>query len=203
VAVAGYTAIAAAAKSIERVLSQRFLLDDPVDQDGVTTKAVLVNTDDFDISASPSIKAPVLSIFLVSVEVNHVMRAPWAAAGADDGRSHLPLDLHFLLTPWAANAEFELRILGSAMRCLDETPVLSGPLLDTTTSAGFAADEALQIVPDDLGPDGIMRIWDTLDAEYRLSVPYLVRIVRIDSDAASPQPPVLTAISGATPGLDP
>ena len=200
---AGYSAIAAAAKSLERLLTKRFAIDVPVNQPNTTTRAVLVSSDDFNIKGKTVIKPPVLSIFLVSVDVNAAMRGPWAAVGADDGRSHLPLDLHFLLTPWAANAEHEQRILGSAMRCLDETPVLSGPLLDTTHGAGFAIDEALQILPGDLGPDGIMRIWDTLDAGYRLSVPYVMRIVRIDSGPAPSGPPVLTAAVGVTPGLEP
>jgi hypothetical protein len=201
---AGYRAIAAAGKSIERLLTKRLLADEPVKTTPVTTtKAVLVNTDDFNLGEGSAIKTPpVLSIFLVRVEVNHVMRATWSGIGSIDGRAHLPLDLHFLLTPWAANAEFEMRILGSAMRCLEETPVLSGPLLDTTNDAQFAPDEAIQIVPGDLGPDGIMRIWDTLDVDYRLSVPYLVRIVRLDSDDVSAGPPVLTAAVGVTPSLD-
>jgi len=200
---AGYSAIAAAAKSLERLLTQRFATDVPVNQANATTRAVLVSTDDFNVAATTVIKPPVLSIFLVRVEVNAVMRATWSAVGADDGRSHVPLDLHFLLTAWASNAEHEQRILGSAIRCLDETPTLSGPLLDTSHGAGFAIDEALQIVPGDMGPDGIMRIWDTLDSHYRLSVPYIVRIVRIDSDAPPPAPPVTTVYAGATPGLDP
>lgn len=201
--VAGYSAIAAAAKSLERLLTQRFALDVPVNQANTTTRAVLVSTDDFDVSASTQIKPPVLTIFLVRVEVNSVMRAPWSAVGADDRRSHLPLDLHFLLTPWALNAEHEQRILGSAMRCLDETPVLSGPLLDTSHGAGFGVDEALQVVPGDLAHDGIMRIWDTFESNYRLSVPYIMRIVRIDSDVPPAEPPVLSAFVGATPSLDP
>ena len=201
---AGYGAIAAAAKSLERVLTKRFADDMPVGNSTPNARAVVVSTDDFDVAGTASIiKVPVLSIFLVRVEVNQVTRAAWSAAGSDDGRSHLPLDLHFLLTPWATNAEHEQRILGSAMRCLDERPILSGTLLDTTNPGGFAIDEALQIVPGDLGPDGIMRIWDTLEVSYRLSVPYLVRIVRIDSDAAPAGPPVLTTYAGATAELDP
>jgi len=201
---AGFSAMAAAAKSLERLLTRRLLADVPVTTTGTVTKAALVSTDDFNLSEKSSIKKPpVLSIFLVRVEVNHVMRATWSGIGAVDGRAHLPLDLHFLLTPWASNAEFEMRILGSAMRCLEETPVLSGPLLDTTHGAGFAPDEAVQIVPGDLGPDSIMRIWDTLDLDYRLSVPYLLRIVRLDSDPVSSHPPVLEAVAGATPSLEP
>ena len=202
---AGYGAIAAAARSLERVLSARLTLDEPLGPTATPQpRAVLVSTGDFNVAGTASIiTVPVLSIFLVRVEVNQVTRSAWSAVGSDDGRSHLPLDLHFLLTPWATNAEHEQRILGSAMRCLDERPILSGPLLDTTNPGGFGVDEALQIVPGDLGPDGIMRIWDTLDVSYRLSVAYLVRIVRIDSDAAPEGPPVLTAYAGSVPGLDP
>lgn len=201
---AGYTAIAAAAKSLERLLTRRLEADGPVTTSGAVTKAVLVNSDDFDLDGDSVLATrPALSIFLVRVEIDQAMRATWSAVGSADGRVHLPLDLHFLLTPWGGNAEFDMRILGSAMRCLEETPVLSGPLLDTTHGAGFAPEEALQIVSGDLGPDGIMRIWDTLDANYRLSVPYIVRMVRLDSDAPAPVPPVLTAAIATTQGARP
>jgi hypothetical protein len=201
--VARYSAIAAAAKSLERLLTNRFAVDVPVNQPGTTTRAVLVGTDGFNVAIGTVNRPPVLTIFLARVEVNHVMRAAWSAVGSEDRRSHLPLDLHFLLTPWATNAEHEHRILGSAMRCLDETPVLSGPLLDTTHEAGFAPDEALQITPAEPDPDALSRLWDTMDVQYRLSVAYVVRIVRIDSDAPPGGPPVLTAFAGATPSLEP
>ena len=194
---AGYSAIAAAAKSIERLLTQRFAVDLPVPS--ATTRAVLVRTDDFNLNDQSVITPPVLTLFLVKVEVNRVMRPGWSAVAATTEQTHLPLDLHFLLTPWAANAEYEHRILGSAMRCLDETPILSGPLLDTSHTPDWGVDEALQVTPDD---DVAMDIWDTLDADFRLSVPYLVRTLRIDGLAQTGGPPVLTAIAGAVPGLD-
>jgi len=196
--VAGYTGIAAAAKTLERLLTRRFADDRPVPPPATTT-ARLVRTDDFDLSGPTLITPPVLTLFLVRVEVNRTMRAPWSGVGAVEERVHLPLDLHFLLTPWAANAEHEHRILGSAMRCLEETPILSGPLLDTVHAPDWAPEDALQVVPGDLGPEGIMGIWDALDAEYRLSVPYLLRTLCIDGDRPPSGPPVLTAIAGATP----
>lgn len=198
---ATFTAIAAAGKSLERLLTSRFATDVPVP--GSVSKAVLVRTDDFDLTDQSVITPPVLTIFLVRVEPNRVMRAAWSGVGSYDQRSHLPLDLHYLLTPWAANAEHEQCILGSAMRCLEEIPILSGPLLDTTHDPGWATDEAIQITPGDDGPDGIMRVWDTLNTDFRLSVPYVARIVRIDGAAPPEGPPVMTAIAGAVPSLDP
>jgi hypothetical protein len=199
--VARFTAIAAAGKSLERLLTSRFAVDVPVP--GKVTTARLVRTDDFDLTDQSVIKPPVLTLFLVRVEPNRVMRAAWSGVSAHDERSHLPLDLHYLLTPWASNAEYEQRILGSAMECLEDVPILSGPLLDTTNNPDWSIEDAVQVTAGDVGPDGIMRVWDTLDAEFRLSVPYLVRIVRIDGSAPPVAPPVLTAIAGAVPSLEP
>lgn len=199
---ARYSAIAAAAKSLERLLTKRLSLDDPV---GGSVRAVLVHTDEFgDLGARQgAITRPVLTVFLARVEVNRVMRPGWSAVGAVTDQVHLPLDLYFLLTPWAANAEHEQLILGSAMRCLEETPILAGPLLDTTHAPNWAADDAVHVTPGALEADDIMRIWDTLSVEYRLTVPYLARIVRIDAERTPSAPPVLTAIAGATPSLEP
>ena len=103
---AGYSAIAAAGKTLERLLDARLKADVPVS--GSTANAVLVRTEDFERSGSnPLITLPALSIFLVRANVNYTMRPTWSAVGSVDDRAHLPLDLHYMLTPWAANAEWE------------------------------------------------------------------------------------------------
>ena len=81
------------------------------------------------------------------------MRAAWSAVGADDGRSHLPLDLHFLLTPWASNAEHEQRILGTRDAGLEDVPIVHGPTLDVSARRGWAPDEALQIVAEEMSTE--------------------------------------------------
>ena len=125
------------------------------------------------------------------------MRAAWSAASERDGRAHLALDLHYLITPWGENAEEEHRILGRAMQCLETTPILTGPLLHS--SGEWDDGEALQIVMEDVGADAVMRMFDSLPADYRLSVPYIARVMRLDSRVAAPPDPVITAISGLVP----
>ena len=191
---AGFSAIAGATKSIERLLTARFAADKPAAP--ATTKAVMVGTDQFNLKSQTEIKPPVLTLFLVRVEVNRGIRGP-----RPEEPLRLSLDLHLLITPWAANAADEQRILGSAMRCLEETPILTGALLDTTLEAGWAPNEAVHVVPGDLGPDGIMRVWETLETEYRLSVPYLARVVRLESPPIPAGPPVLTGITGLEVGV--
>src|SRR5205809_795597 len=121
---ATFPAIAATGKSIERVLSACFADDEPVPTK--KTSAVLVRTEDLDPAAEfPDVpKRPALSVFIYRVDFNKTMRAAWSAVGSVDGRAHLPVDVHFLLTPWADNAEHEHRILGRTMQCLESSPII-------------------------------------------------------------------------------
>lgn len=195
---AGFAGIAAASKSIERLLNACFAEDEPVP--GKRTRAVLARTGDFEESNRASgIGSPAVSIFLYRVDFNKTMRAAWSAVGSQDGRSHLAVDLHFLLTPWAENAEFEHRILGKVLQCIETKPVLSGPLLHPSTD--WAPNESLQLVAEDVSTEAIMRTFDSLPTDYRLSVPYIARLVRIDGPSASIDVPVTTAITGTVAGL--
>src|SRR4051794_14932942 len=97
------TSISAAGKALERVLTTAFA-EPPVPVPNSATRALLVRTEDFDQNALATIiQRPALSLFLYRVDFNKTMRAAWSAVGHHDGRAHLPLDLHFLLTPWADN----------------------------------------------------------------------------------------------------
>jgi hypothetical protein len=195
---ANFTAIASAGKTLERLLDARFVIDEPVP--GSVTNAVLVRSDDFALTPGATlILPPSLSIFLVRVDLDRTMRAAWSAAGAEDGRSHLPLNLHYLLTAWASNADHEQRILGSAMRALEDVPIVHGPTLDASAGAAWGPTEALQIVAEEMSTEAVMRTFDSLDTSYRLSVPYVARVVRIDGLDATPEPPVMIAIAGVAP----
>ncbi len=195
---ADYAVIAAAGRSIERMLNAAFEEEEPVD--GSKTRAALVRTSDFEPNAvATSIGSPALSIFFYRVDFNKTMRAAWSAIGSQEGRGRLAVDLHFLITPWADNSEFELRIIGKAMQCLETTPILSGPLLHP--SAAWSANESIQVVMEEITTEAVMRTFDSLPTDYRLSVPYLARIARIDSRQAQPDTPVTTLVTGAKPGV--
>jgi hypothetical protein len=193
---ATFVGISAVGLSIERLFNLAFAEEEPVL--GKKTKAVLVRTTDFDPKeVADKIGAPALSIFIYRVDFNKTMRAAWSAIASQDGRARLPLDLHFLITPWAGNAESELRILGRAMECLETTPVLSGPLLHPV--ADWAINETIQIVLEEISTEAVMRTFDSLPTDYRLSVPYIARVMRIDARVARPDIPVTTLITGRMP----
>lgn len=191
---ASFAAMAAAGKSIENLLNACFDEEEPLSSE---SEAKLVTTADF--KALDRVPITGVTIFFYRVDVNATTRAAWSAVGALAGRAHLPLDLCFLLTAWAANAEDELKVLGRAMQCLDTTPILSGPLL--ADSGGWAANEAVQITVGQITTEEVMRTFDSLPTDYKLSVPYIARVLRIEG---RPEDDVDTlevtaAVTGVTP----
>lgn len=197
---ANFQSVASAALSVQRLLEAWFAQDPPVS--GATAKAVLVTTSDWepDIIAAAGGRVPAcgVSIFPYRLDLNRVMRPAWAAVGSKDGRGHLPLDMHFLITPWGALPEDELRVLGSAMECLEAVPILSGPLLEG--SGGWQPGDAVQVVLGDITTEEIMRTFDSLPHDYKLSVPYIARVVRIDT-AAQPQIDAMKAVARLYPAI--
>jgi len=193
----GFAAIAGVGKSIERMLALSFVERQPID--GKATKALLIRTDDLQRNAiATAIQRPALTIFLYRVDFNKAMRAAWSAIGTEDGRGHLALDLHFLVTPWADNAEHEQCILGRAMQAIEFTPIFSGPLyyapvLPYADEPQPTATEAIQIVLEEISTEALMRIFDSLPIDYRISVPYIARVVRLDTREARARPPVADA----------
>jgi hypothetical protein len=198
--VAAFDCIAATGRSLERLLTAAFQNPNPLDDGGPdvkTVKAVLIRTEDFENPGiSGTIQPPMLSIFLYRVDFNKAMRAGWSAVGSIDGRSHLPLDLHFLITAWAGNADWELRILGRAMQVLETYPSLSGPLLAGTA---WGAGDSVQVVMEEVSTEAVMRTFDSLPHDYKLSVPYVARVVRLDGLVAVPPPEVLEAVAELRP----
>lgn len=198
---AGFGSVSAVGKSLERVLNAAF--GEPGGQPiaGQITTALLVRTEDFDTSNPQSpIPQRALTIFLYRVDFNKTMRAAWSAVGSIDGKAHLPLDLHFLLTAWAPNAEHEHLIIGRTLQVLESTPILSGPLLHP---ADWAPNDAVQLVLEEISTEAVMRTFDSLPVDYKLSIPYIARVVRVDSKHASPSPTVVTGAVGLKPGALP
>jgi hypothetical protein len=123
-----------------------------------------------------------VSLFLYRVHINATQRAPLVKN--TDGklrRQLLPLDLHFFLTVWAPKASLQHAILGWAMRLLEDSPIISSALLNGVREDTFRGDETVELIAGQLPNEEFMRIWDDLGTEYQLSVPYVARVVRIES----------------------
>jgi uncharacterized protein DUF4255 len=119
-------------------------------------------------------------IFLYRASINHHLRN--AGRVTDPGMYPVPLsvDLHYLLSFWARSAENEQLALAWTMRELHQVPVLDASTL--SREAAWTADDLIQLIPEEISTEDLMRIWDTLEPDYRLSLSYIARVVRINPD---------------------
>lgn len=173
---ASYRAIHAACAAVTELLKlswQRDLFSD-VDLD-----FAIYQTKDFETPMSNGI-----SLYLYHVTLNQtrrVMPAPRVPGVRTQPLPQLPLDLHFMLTPWGRSASMEMDILGWMMRVLEDFPSLPFGLLSATVDASFAEDETIEVVAGQMSTEDMFNIWEVLPTDYRISVPYVARVVRIDS----------------------
>jgi len=108
----------------------------------------------------------------------------------------LYLDLHYMLSYWdaaAEGAEAEQKILTWTMQTLQENAIIDTSVLGLSTSApGWAVGDSVQLIPADLSLQDILDIWNALGPNYRLSVGYVVRVVRVDKTITPAMPVVAT-----------
>jgi hypothetical protein len=99
-------------------------------------------------------------------------------------RPSLPIDLHYLLIAWASDAEKQQRLLGWAMRQLENTPILNASLLNQHRPEPdtFDPTESVELIMDNVPVVDMAAIWEGVQHQMQLSVPYVARTVRIDSD---------------------
>jgi hypothetical protein len=126
-----------------------------------------------------------ISLFLYRVEVNSSLRNLPAKTGLDGvvRRPPLPLDLYYLLTVWAKDTVKQQRILGWAMRTLEDSPVLSAARLNHfgTEANVFQPNEKVEIVFNSLSLQDMSNIWSAFKIALPTSVAYIARVVGIDS----------------------
>lgn len=125
-----------------------------------------------------------VSLFLYRIFPNGVQRTP-PSRPAPDGRTFptlLPLDLHLLLTVWGKEASLQHTIAGWMMRVLEDQPIFPAALLNAVTPGVFRPHETVEVSLTELTNEDLLRIWDALVQNvYQLSVPYVARVVRIES----------------------
>lgn len=121
-----------------------------------------------------------LSLYLYRVTYNEHLRNSGRIGRSQEGFLPLALDLYYLLTVWSESALAEQTILAWAMLQIHQHPSLNQSSL--SPEANWEAEEIVQLAPAELSNEDLMRIWDALDPFYRLTVPYVARVVRIDPD---------------------
>jgi hypothetical protein len=128
---------------------------------------------------------PRVNLYLYQVLENRTAKnQDWSAVGSGALRyPPLTLDLNYVLTPYADNRVDEHRVLGEAMRVLYDHALLTAA--DLHGSLGRSIED-LKVDLSALSLEELTRIWFSFSQPYRLSVPYTVRIVFIESSIERP-----------------
>lgn len=131
------------------------------------------STLDFKLMGTSDIKANLdnkVGLFLYRVESERTRR--YEDKG---GQRFLRLDLRYLLMVWGKNEAKCQDVLQECIVILDSNAVLRPPQL--STSYTWADGDEVKVTMDSLSVEDMMRIWDSLDVPYHLSIPYLARTV--------------------------
>jgi hypothetical protein len=177
---ANYRAIAATGTALAGLIRDRY----PRDEFGTGLEILLYQTRDFESPMQDG-----FSVYLFRVAINGSLRnrSPRRSLDGRRFRPSLPLDLYFMITPWAQDVERQLRMLGWVMRMIEDTGVLSAGHLNhyMPETDTFSANEGLEIVCDPLALTDYLTLWDRLRPRLPASATYTVRMVLIDSDVPS------------------
>ncbi|HEV8551139.1 MAG TPA: DUF4255 domain-containing protein [Polyangiaceae bacterium] len=159
-------------------------------------------TASFELYQSKSFTTPMeegISLYLYRVAVNGSRRnlPPRIDKSGKRHRAALPLDLFYMLTPWAKTAERQHRLLGWAMRTLEETPTLPSGLLNhyaVPEHDAFEPNETVTVIQEPISVQDMFNLWDFAKHQIQVSATYAVRLVPLDSATLEGEDPVQTRI---------
>ena len=123
-----------------------------------------------------------VALFLYRVDVDESRRQvhlPRATPTAPS-RFALGLELHYMLTVWGSqDPEGEQQMLSRCMDALERHSLVSGNLLHPSYT--WEPQDALRVSLAHISTEDMLRLWDSLEPSYQLSVPYVVRTARLSA----------------------
>jgi len=175
------SAVAATSEAIIRLLRSSY---DPTQFNNASL--------DFQVYVSSDFLTPMdegVSLLLYRIFPDGTSRTPPGRLqkNGQRGPTKLPLELHFLLTAWAKTASLQHELAGWMMRTLEDNAVLYPSLLNSYKPDVFFPEETVEIALAQLSTEDLFDIWDVIIRHvYQLSVPYVARVVRIESTLTKP-----------------
>lgn len=108
-------------------------------------------------------------------------------------RPELPVNLHILLVGWSLSASAEITLVAWAMQRIGAALELDAAHMAMVDPA-WSGQERLQIIPEEMSTEDLMRVWDSLPGDYRLSSPYLIKTLRLEPVTDPTSGPPVTSI---------
>jgi hypothetical protein len=132
--------------------------------------------------ASPMTEGVSLYLYRVTVSANRNL-PPQLGPDGRRYRPPIPLDLHVLVTAWAETAVRQQRLLGFAIRTLEDTPILPAGVLNQHSPEPnvFRPEETVELVFESVTVQDFGYIWDVAQTKEQPSATYVARMVEIES----------------------
>ncbi len=170
--------IAAATAMLRRVL-----MDGIPKQDALLSQVDVTSLPPDRVNAN--VDRATLNVFLYRVARSSAQRnrAPSTSALRGEARSTDDLTLQYLLSAYGRvdqeSGDLSHRVLGAAMRVLEDTPLVSESDVQAMTPLhdGLSASPSLRIVPLDTNLEQMAALWSLFHTSYRLSVAYEVTVL--------------------------
>jgi hypothetical protein len=135
-----------------------------------------------------------VTLYLYRTEIDKCMRNQVYTQGLREKSQPLSLALFYLIIVWADSALVEHTITTWVLSQLHQHPILDQSTL--SGSGQWKSGDQITIVPMEMSNEDLMRLWDVLLPNYRLSLPYIARVVQIDPQASEEGLPVVATQYG-------
>jgi hypothetical protein len=169
-----FTVLSAVSKVIRRVLWDEIRSELSL-QTIVPSETAIVFLNPTDTARDSSNR---LSLWMYQITENEFLKnTPSVRVGTGHALSQppLPVNLHFLVTPFGDTSEASLLLLGKVMEVLYDNAII------IVRDANDDIFEELRITMSRLTLAELGQVWEALIEPYRLSVCYEVRVMHIDS----------------------
>lgn len=134
-------------------------------------------------AGSPAVSKNTIGIYLHRISVDPFARNRYVASPIPNkpAQPEMPINLHIFLLAWTNNGESESLLATWALQQIGSGLQMGYSHLKSYDS-DWGLDETVQIVPEEMSTEDLQRIWDSLPGNYILSVPYIVKTLRILPD---------------------
>ncbi|MDV3456317.1 Pvc16 family protein [Sphingomonas sp. HF-S4] len=183
---ANYRAIAAASTTILGLLRDRF----PNGDFGGPLTIELYQAKDF---ATPMKEGIAICLWRVAPNISRRALGPRTDIHGRRFKPSLPIDLFYLLVPYADDAERQQRLLGWMLRAMHELgPLVASELNHFLAESDiFAEAETLDMVNDPLAIADQLTLWDRIK-HMPPAATYAMRMLLLDSDETLDEYPIVT-----------
>ena len=189
---ASFRAIPGVITALRQYLEARLAAD----LDGVVDGPTVAILGETSLRDGPDANAIGLYLHRISVDENGRNRYLRPVDPLGRPAPELPVNLHLLVVAWTTAPVNQAPLVAYAMQRIG-----SAFDIDAQRMAGldpaWRHDDSAQVVPEEMTQENLLRTWEALPGDYRLSSPFVIRTLRLEPvEPLTVGPPVTTTALG-------